>query len=137
MTSAASPTTLQCRGPFAYIMLASFALWAGNLALDRTGMAEPQPWLVDGSVPSVKYQRTPSFCPVAAWWQKYALVEGLEPSATRLKAERSDPLSYTSEDRAYCWRIHRLLRIYARVEAAGTILWAKNRAPRPKNRAPS
>ena len=57
-------------------------------------------------------------------WQKYALVEGLEPSATRLKAERSDPLSYTSEDRAYCWRIHRLLRIYARVEAAGTILWA-------------
>ena len=50
-------------------------------------------------------------------------VEGLEPPATRLKAERSDPLSYTSEGSAYCWRIHRLLRIYARVETARTILW--------------
>ena len=50
-------------------------------------------------------------------------VEGLEPPATRLKAERSDPLSYTSEGGAYCCRIHWLLRIYACVETARTILW--------------
>ena len=47
-------------------------------------------------------------------------VEGLEPPATRLKAERSDPLSYTSEGGAYCCRIPWLLRIYARVETART-----------------
>ena len=38
-----------------------------------------------------------------------------------VKSRALFPLSYTSED---CWRIHILLRIYARVEAAGTILWA-------------